>query len=311
MNEIRETVLLYNGCKVPVVGLGTSKSNGESIQDALECGYRHFDCAHVYQNEKDVGKGITQQMDNCNVKRSELFVVSKLGVSAMHPDNVLKAFETSVQSLKLDYLDLYYIHWPFALKYHGPENNFPTDAHGYPLYDETTNFIETWSKMEELYCSGRVKAIGVSNFNISQLNTLLMNCSVRPHAHQFECHPYFIQTEMIEFCKSQRILPVAYSPLCCKDYQKSASCVNLFEDPVMKALAKEYKKSVAQIALRYQIQRGLVVIPRSTNKIRMVENLSIFNFSLSDSDMNKVSSLNKNARLMYPERFAKHKDFPF
>lgn len=309
MSKLDESVVLPNGCTVPLVGLGTSKSKNESIQSALECGYRHLDCAHVHRNEKEVGKGIAQKLNDSNVRRNELFIASKLGVSSMHPDNVIQAFQTSVRNLGLDYLDLYYIHWPFSLKYSGPENNFPTDALGNPLLDESTNFVETWSKMEELYHTGKVRAIGVSNFNISQLKMLLKNCSVPPHAHQFECHPYLNQMEMVEFCKSHYILPIAYSPLCRNDYQRSAARVNLFEDQLMISLANKYKKSIAQIALRYQIQRGIAVIPRSTNKTRMAENLSVFDFWLSDSDMNEITSLNRNARIIYPDKFASHTDF--
>ncbi len=263
------TVSLNNGIKMPMLGFGTNTLRGEDgaryVQEAISVGYRLIDTATIYGNEEFVGKGIKSS----GIERKELFVTSKLWVDDSGYENAKKAFETSLGKLGTDYLDLYLIHRPRG------------DVKG------------SWKAMEELYEAGRIKAIGVSNFEPAQLADLLKEAKVRPAVNQIETHVFFQQKQAQEFLKDQGVQMEAWSPF-------AAGRNNIFTNPVLAGIGKKYGKTNAQVCLRWLNQRGIVAIPRSSSKAHMIENLDIFDFSLDASDMMAIAKLDLN-RTQFPE----------
>jgi methylglyoxal/glyoxal reductase len=265
--NLLSTTTLNNGVKMPWLGFGVFKvQEGEevvnSVKTALEVGYRAIDTAAIYGNEEGVGKAIAES----NVPREELFVTTKVWNGDQGYESALAAFETSLNKLGLDYLDLYLIHWPVPSK---------------GLY------LETWKALEKLYKDGRVRAIGVSNFNVNHLEDLLANCEIKPMVNQVEYHPVFNQKELQDFCKKNEIQLEAWSPL---------MQGNLLNDPVLVEIANKYNKSTAQVILRWDIQTGVVSIPKSIKPNRIAENADIFDFELTQEDLNQISTLNQNQR---------------
>jgi diketogulonate reductase-like aldo/keto reductase len=261
------TTTLNNGVKMPWLGFGVFKvQEGEevvqSVKTALEVGYRSIDTAAIYGNEEGVGRAIAES----NVPREELFVTTKVWNGDQGYESALAAFETSMDKLGLDYLDLYLIHWP------GPSKGL---------------YVETWKALEKLYKDGRVRAIGVSNFNVNHLEDLLANCEIKPMVNQVEYHPVFNQKELQDFCKKNEIQLEAWSPL---------MQGNLLNDPVLVEIANKYNKSTAQVILRWDIQTGVVSIPKSIKPHRIAENADIFDFELTQEDLNQISTLNQNQR---------------
>ncbi len=258
-------VVLSNGVTIPMLGFGTFKiPDGEitvkSVKAALDLGYRHIDTAAVYQNESGVGEAIRQS----GVPREQIFVTSKLWNSDQGYDSTLKAFDATMNRLGFDYLDLYLIHWPKPLN------------------------SETWRAMEKLYKEKRIRAIGVSNFHVHHLEDLLASCEIEPMVNQVEFHPRLVQRPLLDFCKMRGIQYEAWSPL---------MQGKIFDIPLMKELAAKYKRTVSQIVLRWDIQMGVVTIPKSTHPERIKENMGIFDFVLSDEDMKAITSLDRGERV--------------
>lgn len=262
-------VSLNNGVKMPMLGFGTNTLRGEDgaryVQEAISVGYRLIDTATIYGNEEFVGKGIKKS----GIDRKELFVTSKLWVDDSGYENAKKAFETSLSKLGTDYLDLYLIHRPRG------------DVKG------------SWKAMEELYEAGKIRAIGVSNFEPAQLADLLKEAKVRPAVNQIETHVFFQQQQAHEFLKDQGVQIEAWSPF-------AAGRNNIFTNAVLAEIGKKYGKTNAQVCLRWLNQRGIVAIPRSSSKEHMIENLDIFDFSLDASDMGAIAKLDLN-RTQFPE----------
>ncbi|KAJ8921938.1 hypothetical protein NQ315_008572 [Exocentrus adspersus] len=306
-------VTFNNGEKFPIFGLGTWKSKpGEvtqAVKDAIDYGYRHIDGAHIYQNEAEVGAGLTAKIKEGVVKREDLYITSKLWNTMHRPDLVEPAIRTSLKNLQLDYLDLYLIHWPFALKEEG--ELFPTNPDGTTAYSDV-DYLDTWKAMEALQRKGLTKSIGVSNFNKKQLERLLANCSIPPVTNQIEVHPYLNQQKLIDFCKSKNIVVTAYSPLGSPDrpWAKPGD-PQLLEDPKIVALAKKYNKTPAQVVLRYQVQRGNITIPKSVTKSRIQQNFDIWDFQLSPEDIALIDTFDCNGRICPYEDAYSHKDHPF
>lgn len=265
LTNLKETVTLHNGVKMPRLGLGVFKvSEGEevveSVKAAIRNGYISIDTAAIYKNEEGVGQAIKES----GIAREELFVTSKVWNSEQGYETTLQAFETSLNLLGLDYLDLYLIHWPGVDKYK-----------------------DTWKALEKLYKDGRVRAIGVSNFQIHHLQDLMSDCDIKPMVNQVEFHPHLTQKELLAFCKNEGIQMEAWSPL--KQGQ-------LLEEPVLTKIAHKYNKSVAQVILRWDLQNDVVTIPKSIKENRIIENANIFDFELTQGDMENIDALNQDSR---------------
>ncbi len=251
---------------MPWLGLGVYKVEDgseviEAVKTAIQNGYRSIDTAALYGNEEGVGQAIKES----GVPRQELFITTKVWNSDQGYDSTLQAFETSLNKLGLDYLDLYLIHWPGKDKYK-----------------------ETWKALEKLYKDGRVRAIGVSNFKIHHLEDLMSSAEIKPMVNQVEYHPHLTQKELLAFCQREGIQLEAWSPL------KQGQLLN---DPTINKLAEKYQKSSAQIILRWDLQNKVVTIPKSIKEQRIIENANIFDFELSAEDMEEIDGLNKDERV--------------
>jgi len=262
-------VTLNNGILMPRLGFGTNTLKGamgtQSVSDAISVGYRLIDTAHIYGNEEAVGEGIKQS----GIDRKELFITSKLWVDFAGYESTKKAFETSINKLGTEYLDLYLIHRPRG------------DVKG------------TWLAMEELYKAGKIRAIGVSNFLPDQLNDMMEYAKITPAINQIETHVFFQENNSYEFLKNSETQMEAWSPF-------AAGRNGIFENQTLAEIGKKYNKSNAQVSLRWHYQRGVVAIPRSSQKAHMIENLDIFNFELSETDMKTIATLDIN-KTQFPE----------
>ncbi|MGM9966084.1 aldo/keto reductase [Rummeliibacillus sp. TYF005] len=263
-----ETVTLNNGVHIPAVGYGTfrvkdSDELAEMVTLAIKEGYRHIDTAHIYGNEESVGRGIKKAIDEGIVTREELFVTSKVWNDGLSYDETIAAYEESIQKLGLDYLDLYIIHWP----------------------GQDDNYIEVYKALEELYNNKRVKTIGVSNFHVHHLEKLLANTTIVPAVNQIEFQPRLTQIEVREYCKKHGIQVEAWSPLMNGE---------ILNDPTLVEIAEKYNKSTAQVILKWDLQNDVITIPKSMTPSRIRENLNIFDFTLTDEDVEKISALNED-----------------
>ena len=261
-----ENIILNNSVKIPKLGLGVFRNpdgatTENSVKWALEAGYRHIDTAMIYGNEKSVGKAIKESP----VDRKDIFLTTKLWNEDIRQHRVREAFQKSLDLLQTDYVDLYLVHWPVEGR------------------------IEAYKEMEKLYKEKKIRAIGVSNFTIDQLKELMSKTFINPAMNQIEVHPYLANNELVSFCQEKGIAVTAYKPI-------GGGDGDLLENSVMIEIAKSHKKSPAQISLRWGIQRNIIVIPKSTHKERIIENLDVFDFELTDEEMNKINSLDKNLR---------------
>ena len=254
------------GVEMPILGLGTWKIEGKtaykSVQWALEAGYRHIDTAMLYKNEKPIGKAVKDY----EIDREELFITSKVWDDDQGYDSTLKACQKSLDRLQMDYLDLYLIHWPRKKR------------------------NETWRAMQTLLEEEKVRAIGVANFYIHHLEELLEKFEIPPAVNQFELNPFLYRTDLIEFCRSHAIAVEAYSPL---THGKKLG------HSLLKELAEKYKKSPAQILIRWSLQHEFIVIPKSESKEHIEQNIEVFDFSLEGSDMEKLDTLEEEYMLLY------------
>ncbi|XP_049849604.1 aldo-keto reductase family 1 member B1-like [Schistocerca gregaria] len=289
---------LLSGLEMPVLGLGTWKSSPglvkDSVKAALRAGYRHIDCASIYQNEKQVGEGLREGMQELGLSRSDIWITGKLWNTFHRPDLVRQACEQSLQDLGLKYLDLYLMHWPV--------DQIPPDGPkiaGDPSVEETPIW-ETYEAMNDLHKEGLVKAIGVSNFSVKEIEDLIQDTGLIPEVNQVEIHPYLPQHALVDFCHSKGIQVTAYSPLATASKPKQSQYPPLLEHELVQELAKKYARTSAQIVLRWSVQRNLVVIPKSVNENRIQENYNIWDFSLSDEDMTKLSNMNIKMRFVKP-----------
>ncbi|MCE4047871.1 aldo/keto reductase [Bacillus sp. Au-Bac7] len=264
--NLQSTVKLNNGVEMPRFGLGVFKVEEgqeviDSVKSAIKAGYISIDTAAVYKNEEGVGQGIKESGAN----REDLFITTKVWNADQGYESTLAAFETSIQKLGLDYIDLYLVHWPVKGKYK-----------------------ETWKALEKLYKDGKVKAIGVSNFHQHHLEDLLEEAEIVPMVNQIELHPLLSQVELRDFCKEKGIVVEAWSPL---------AQGKLLDNPVLVEIAGKYNKSTAQIILRWDLQNDIVTIPKSIKEHRIIENADIFDFELTNEDIDKINALNKNERV--------------
>ncbi|MED3878947.1 aldo/keto reductase [Priestia megaterium] len=266
MENLQSTTTLANGVKMPWLGLGVYKvEDGQEVVDsvkyAIKAGYKSIDTAKIYENEEGVGQAIKES----GVSREELFVTSKVWNADQGYDTTIQAFETSLNKLGLEYLDLYLIHWPVEGKYK-----------------------DTWKALEKLYKDGKIRAIGVSNFQVHHLEDLIAGAEVKPMVNQIEFHPLLTQTEVREYCKKQEIQVEAWSPLAQGE---------LLDNEVLTQIAEKHGKSTAQVILRWDLQNEVVTIPKSTKEQRIIQNADVFDFELNAEEVEKINALNQNHRV--------------
>ncbi|OGG56502.1 hypothetical protein A3D71_02430 [Candidatus Kaiserbacteria bacterium RIFCSPHIGHO2_02_FULL_55_20] len=289
---------LHTGASMPVVGLGTWKSAPSEAREAVEyalskSGYRHIDCAPIYGNEKEIGEAFGRVFGGGSLRREDVFVTSKLWDTEHARKDVRAACETTLHDLQLDYLDLYLVHWGIA----EPKGGHTYDADGH-LVVEKVSIRETWEAMEELVGAGLVKAIGVANFTAPLLLDLFSYAQVQPAVNQIELHPYLQQTRLVDFCQRLGMAVTAYSPLARPGYEEMSE--RLVDEKVIRTIASAHGKTPAQVLLRWGIQRNTVVIPKSTHPKRIQENISVFDFELSESDMREIAGLERGLRIVDP-----------
>jgi diketogulonate reductase-like aldo/keto reductase len=302
--------------QIPSLAFGTYRTSGDSltraIKEAIKCGYRHFDCAWFYGNEKTVGEALKEaiQESNGSLKREDLFIVSKLWCTFHSKDMVRKGLAESLYNFQMDYLDLYLIHWPMAFK-EGSGEALPQNSKAELLYSDVS-YVETYKAMEELMREGKVKNIGVSNFNIKQLQDIFDNCEIKPFTNQIEVQPYFHNSKLVDFCQNNKVLVSAYAPLGGGEKSKIPGVSDLLENQILNTIGKKYKKTTAQVCLRWGIQKGFAVLAKSVTPSRIVENYQIFDFELTEEDMNEIKKLDYNMRLVdFANWFKELKDNKF
>jgi len=266
ITDLSGTVILNNGVEMPYLGLGVFKVKDgndviNSINYALDTGYRHVDTAALYANEDGVGKAINEH----TVHRDDVFVTSKVWNTDQGYETTLKAFDKSMQKLGFDYLDLYLIHWPVAGK-----------------------FKDTWRALEKLYRDGKVRAIGISNFLQHQIEDLIESAQILPMVNQMEFHPKLVQQDLIDFCHTNKIQYEAWSPFMMGE---------MFKVTELTTIAEKYNKTVAQLIVRWDLQKGVVTIPKSSQKERIISNANVFDFEISEEDMALIDAMDRHERI--------------
>ncbi|GAA2750282.1 aldo/keto reductase [Amnibacterium kyonggiense] len=260
------SITLNNGVEIPQLGFGVFQIPPEQTEaataTALEVGYRHIDTAEMYGNEEGVGKAVRAS----GIPRDQIFVTSKLNNGFHEPEAALAAFDRTLETLDIDYLDLFLVHWPLP---------------------GVLDYVETWKAMEKMYEGGKVRAIGVSNFQQHHLNRLFAETTVRPAVNQIEVHPYLTQDPLRAFDREHEIATEAWSPI---------AQGGVLGDPVIERIARRVERTPAQVVLRWHIQRGDIVFPKSVTRSRVEENFALFDFELSDADVSDISALNKDER---------------
>uniref|UniRef100_U5EY15 Putative aldo/keto reductase family n=1 Tax=Corethrella appendiculata TaxID=1370023 RepID=U5EY15_9DIPT len=316
MSTIAPTIKLNNGQNMPVLGLGTYLSKEDdgiqSVKDAINAGYRHIDTAYFYENEKQVGIAVRDKIKEGVVKREDMFIVTKLWNTYHNPDLVAQAFQKSLDNLGLDYIDLYLMHTPMGYKLNAEDSLMPLDSDGNIEFTDY-DYVDTWKSMEKLVETGKVKSLGISNFNSEQITRLLQSVTIKPVTNQVECNPGLNQKKLIEFCKQNEIVLTSYSPLGRPHYYEQDKTLpkSALLDDRCKNIAKNYNKSPGQIILKYLIQIGTVPIPKSSNKGRIEQNINLFDFELTEDEVKTMDSFNTGERTVPFKLCLKHKYFPF
>ncbi|XP_064602989.1 aldo-keto reductase family 1 member A1-like isoform X2 [Liolophura sinensis] len=283
---------LHNGVEMPLVGFGTFQGSYECDQnvvvkatkEAIDAGYRHIDTAQVYNTETGVGQAIREKIDEGKVTRAELFVTTKLWSHAHRRCDVIPALKKSLQTMGLDYVDLFLVHWPVALK-----------------------------GMEDALEAGLTRAIGISNFNERQIARVLKNCKVKPMNQQIESNPYFNNNQLIQFCQSHGITVTAFSPLGKpgRTWQNNPDDPYVATDKVLISIGEKYGKTPQQIALKFQVQRGVAIIPKSNTPSRIRGNRELFDFTLTEEEMKQIEGLDRNFRILWINFFRPSREYPF
>ncbi|CAK8576659.1 unnamed protein product [Lathyrus sativus] len=299
-------ITLNSGFNMPIIGLGVWRMNKQEIKDlvikSIQIGYRHFDCAADYKNETEVGVALKEAVDAGLVKREDLFITTKLWNS--DHGHVVEACKDSLKKLQLDYLDLYLVHFPVATKHTGVgTTRSALDKDGVLDIDTTISLETTWHAMEGLVSSGLVRSIGISNYDIFLTRDCLAYSKIKPAVNQIETHPYFQRDSLVKFCQKHEICVTAHTPLggAAANTERFGT-VSCLDDQALKNLAEKHKKTVAQIVLRWGIQRNIVVIPKTSKIERLKENFQVFDFVLSEEDENLIRNMEKKYRTNQPAK---------
>ncbi|KAJ0173231.1 hypothetical protein K1T71_011407 [Dendrolimus kikuchii] len=299
---------LNDGNRIPTLALGTGRGTAkkddsldlirQAVYWAIEAGYRHIDTATLYGDEEQVGQGIAEAIRDGLVTRQDLYITTKIWNDKHARDKVVPELNASLKRLKLDYVDLYLIHFPISTKTDGSPDNI--------------DYLETWQGMEEAKSLNLTKSIGVSNFNITQIDRLLANSKIRPAINQFEVNPTLTQEPLVNHCRNLGIQVMAYSPFGFLVSRKSPDAPPpKYDDPIINDMARKYGKTPGQIVLRYLVDRGLIPIPKSTNKNRIAENIDIFNFQLTSNEVATINKFNKNKRVIHPIGWEDYPNYPY
>ena len=296
-----------NGDKIDILGLGTWKSDTKEIKTAihaaLDAGYRHIDCAYVYGNEAAIGEALQQYFTDHNLKREDIWLTSKLWNTAHLAKDVKPALQETLDALQTDYLDLYLMHWPVAFR---PDlKGFPEKSEDFLSLEEAP-LEDSWEAMIALKNDGLIKHAGVSNFSQHKLEKLIKKSSEKPEMNQIELHPYLQQWDMLDFCKQNDICLTAYSPLGSKDripQMKAPDEPSLLENKVINEIAEKHEASPAQILIKWAIDRGTVVIPKSTNPKRIQQNFESLKVELDDQDHQHIKELDRHFRYVHGKFF--------
>ncbi|CAH1118940.1 unnamed protein product [Phaedon cochleariae] len=305
--EAKISLEMTGGKNIPTIGLGTWQVTEEAelekaLNAALEAGYRHIDTAFAYSNEAIIGRVLNQWLSSGKVKREELFITTKLPISGVHEDRVEMFMKKSLENLKLDYVDLYLIHFPIGTNY--------VEGYVWPPPDqmklEPSNHVEIWKKMEQQVDAGRARAIGLSNFNQKQIEKVIKSSTIKPACLQIELHVLLQQQELVRFCQQNGIVVVAFSPLGSPGYNKFLKSTgkgekelpNLLQNPLVKKIAGKHGKSSGQVLLRFLVQQDIVAIPKSVNSSRIKENIDIYDFNLDSEDMKGLYDLDIGERIL-------------
>uniref|UniRef100_A0A1B6EEA9 NADP-dependent oxidoreductase domain-containing protein n=1 Tax=Clastoptera arizonana TaxID=38151 RepID=A0A1B6EEA9_9HEMI len=312
-NINKNSTLNAPGMKMPIIGIGTWQATEAEIEialnSAIEAGYRHIDTALVYMNEAAIGKTLKKWFDSGKIKREELFIVTKLPPPSNDPKYVEESIKLSLKDLQLDYLDLYLIHHPVGLVHEEDKNSpsgfnlLPKNSDGKVKIDVKTDHIALWKAMEEQVDAGRTKAIGVSNFNVQQIERIMKSARILPATNQVEMYLYCQQKELQEYSKKSGVTITAYGPLGSPGLEKFVTILggkaediknlNPLEDPVVLNIAKTHNKLPSQILLRHLLQLGVAVIPKSSYPTRIQGNYDVFNFELTESEMSELNALDR------------------
>lgn len=304
---------MRSGHMMPAVGFGTYAPKDpdddviNAVHTAVKCGYRHLDCAAIYRNERAVGSAIKQLIVEGTVTREDLFIASKLWNTCHRPDLVRMSLKKSLDDLGLKYFDLYLMHWPVAYQEGGEFH--PKDENGKVIYSDV-DYLDTWKALEDCVDEGLCRNIGLSNFSSRQIQRILQEGRIKPSCNQVEIHLHHANQKLVQYCQENNVAVTAYSPLGSpgNNDEPHTRCL---EEPVLLEIAKAKNKTPAQIVLRFHLQRGIGVIPKSVKTSRIQENFQLFDFELSSDEMKQLFDLNKDYRLNTEEIALQHKYYPF
>ncbi|KAH9278420.1 Aldo-keto reductase family 1 member C18 [Echinococcus granulosus] len=305
------TLDLSSGHKIPQLAFGTAGSKErmeQAVEVAISTGFRHIDGAMLYGTEPEIGAAIASSMRKYNLQREDFFLTSKLWCDKHAPEDVRPTCEMSIKDLGVEYLDLYLIHWPVSFQ-QKDDGEFDVNDPSRIVY-EHHKIEDTWRAMEELVSARLVKSIGVSNFNKRQLERILASCTIPPAVNQVEVNIHCPNTKLIEFCHSKNIQVEGYAPLGCPGFLKG-EVKSLLNDEKVVEIAHKHKRTPAQVLLRHGIQRGIVVIVKSVTPERIKSNFDVFDFELTDVEMEKLNRTDSNKRIFSLPAFAQHPEYPF